>query len=80
MKEPTLWHDDPTQSWLDEPTMPGGPITVTVEASFGTITLTLDQDKDHNLADVAGVLLRPALLAAGYHPNSVNRYVADVYG
>lgn len=63
-----------------EPIAPLGEHTVTIEAPFGSLRLTLDNsNENYNMADVIGALVRPALLASGYDTRVVENYVPEVY-
>lgn len=65
---------------MTDPIMPTGPKTVTITEKWGSITLTLDSsEENYNCADVAGALLRPALLAQGYADSVVEEHVPEVY-
>jgi hypothetical protein len=65
---------------MNEPVAPLSWSTVKIETPFGSITLTLDSSvESYNAADVAGALLRPALLAQGYDQRVVDKYVPEVY-
>jgi len=66
-----------------DPLCPGGPRTVAITQTWGSITLTLlDEDNgghEYTLADVVGALVRPALQASGYSPKAVAEHVPEVY-
>ncbi len=63
------------------PIAPVGVRHVRIETPFGSLRLRLDNaQENYNMADVIGELVRPALLAHGYSPETVEDFVPEVYG
>lgn len=63
-----------------EPVAELGLVAVKVTSPFGYVELMLDNsNENYNMADVIGALIRPALLAQGYDPSVVAKYVPEVY-
>ncbi len=51
--------------------------TLTLTDSYGSYTITINKI-DNTLGTVVQELVKPVLLAAGYHPDSVSDYLEEV--
>lgn len=45
--------------------------SITLQDPYGTYTVNLRSESDHNVWDLVDKLFKPCLIAAGYHPSTV---------
>ena len=48
--------------------------SITLSTQYGTYTISIGKE-DMNMEDVMGELIRPLLLAAGYHSETISEYI-----